>query len=200
MATCESPDGEPLIRVGALAGPHGLAGDIKIRTTDDAPDWPGVAQDAFIAPAGTSSPAVATLKAVRIERIQMTGPGMARARLQGFASRTALEQALGPMLSKGTLYLRQRDVPAPPPDAFHVDALIGLRVIEAESGRESGVVRDVLSAGGSDFLEIEPAGGGERATIPFNRDFFPEVDVAAGWVRMAHLEGFLDPPSGSPAL
>lgn len=65
---------------------------------------------------------------------------------------------------------------------FYVADLVGLRAVDLD-GNELGKVSAVHDFGAGDILEI--AGAGRRtAMVPFSRAAVPEVDIAAGTIRV----------------
>jgi len=72
------------------------------------------------------------------------------------------------------------------PDEFYDTDLVGL-VARTVSGVELGPVREVVHAGGADYLVLD-VDGSERL-VPFVAAIVPTVDVAAGVVE-------IDPPEG----
>jgi 16S rRNA processing protein RimM len=76
--------------------------------------------------------------------------------------------------------------PIDDPDEFYDTDLVGLAV-RTVTGTELGAVREVLHAGGADYLVLD-VDGLERL-VPFVSAVVPTVDVAAGYVE-------IDPPDG----
>jgi 16S rRNA processing protein RimM len=72
------------------------------------------------------------------------------------------------------------------PDEFYDTDLVGLAA-RTVSGDELGPVREVVHAGGADYLVLD-VGGTERL-VPFVAAIVPTVDVAGGVVE-------IDPPEG----
>ena len=72
------------------------------------------------------------------------------------------------------------------PDEFYDTDLVGLAA-RTVAGVELGPVREVLHAGGADYLVLE-VDGAERL-VPFVAAVVPTVDVAGGYVE-------IDPPEG----
>lgn len=72
------------------------------------------------------------------------------------------------------------------PDEFYDTDLVGL-VARTVSGVELGPVREVVHAGGADYLVLDVEG--TERLVPFVAAIVPTVDVAAGVVE-------IDPPDG----
>jgi 16S rRNA processing protein RimM len=71
-------------------------------------------------------------------------------------------------------------------EAPMLDDLVGCTVIDAESGKEIGVVRSWQKNPGNDLLELESG-----MLVPFVPAFFPTIDIAAKRL-MARLPAGLD--------
>ena len=73
-------------------------------------------------------------------------------------------------------------LPAEEEDEFYHADLVGLAVRD-ETGAEAGRVTAVQNYGGGDILEIAWRGR-KGLLIPFSQAAVPEVDVAAGFIRV----------------
>jgi len=159
------------ILVGAIAGAHGLRGQVRIRsfTADPAAV---AAYGPLTDEAGARRFAIAVTGAAKDGVI---------ARIDGVADRTAAEALRGLRL-----YVSRDALPAPAADEYYRADLIGLRA-ELADGSAYGRVVDVQNYGAGDLLEIErPAGGTE--VVLFSDRAVPLVDVAAGRI-------IVEPPS-----
>jgi 16S rRNA processing protein RimM len=90
---------------------------------------------------------------------------------------------------KGTVvYADREDIPLDDGDYFIID-LVGLPVIDVESGVEYGKVSDVFNAGASDIYTVRTANG-ERM-IPAVPEFIINIDLEKG-VFVKPIEGMFD--------
>lgn len=64
-------------------------------------------------------------------------------------------------------------------DEFWIDDLMGLSVVESETGREIGVLCDVMSTGGGDVYSVRPSSG-KVFMIPAARKYVLSVDIKKG--------------------
>jgi len=80
------------------------------------------------------------------------------------------------------------DVPELPEGRYWLERLIGLRVFDEVSGRDLGVVVDVVETGAGEVLAVRPDGNGSDSDddilVPLVREFVVEVDAAAMRVRL----------------
>lgn len=93
------------------------------------------------------------------------------------------------MLLKGTVVYADREDIAIDEDAFFIADIIGLDVIDLESGEKIGTLSDVLNLGASDLYEIKTANG--KKLIPAVPEFIKEVDLEKG-IFVSLIEGMLD--------
>jgi 16S rRNA processing protein RimM len=104
----------------------------------------------------------------------------------GLDDRNQVEPLVGSLL-----YAPLSDLPNPQEDEFWVDDLIGLNVMDLETNRKRGTVKDLLSSGGQDFLEIQLEDSAQTMVVPFINRFFPSVDVPNGTIYVDLLSDFL---------
>ncbi len=74
-------------------------------------------------------------------------------------------------------------------DAFFIADIIGLDVIDLESGEKIGTLSDVLNLGASDIYEINTKNG--KKLIPAVPEFIKEIDLEKG-IFVSLIEGMLD--------
>jgi 16S rRNA processing protein RimM len=161
------------ILVGVFGAPHGIRGEIRLKSYTAVPGAIGTygrLRDA----SGTRS--------FRLEALRPIGKDMFVARVEGVADRNA---AAG---LKGTELFVPRDaLPAPEDEEFYHADLIGLRVEDA-SGETLGRIVALHNFGAGDILEIAPPRGGvgkTTAMVAFSRGLVPVVEVASGRIVVA---------------
>ena len=160
-----------LVCVGVVARPHGLRGEVHIRSyTADPADL------------GAYGP----LYDERGERtfrvhVQRVAKGQVVARVDGIENRSAAEALKG-----RHLYVPRTALPEPGEEEYYHADLIGLRA-ELVGGRVLGTIRAIYDFRAGDVLEI--ARGKDVVMVPFTRAVVPEVNVARGRI-------VVDPPPG----
>lgn len=162
----------PVKRVclGAIAGGHGVRGEVRIKTFTADPMAIG-GYGALTDEAGVRSFTVTGVRPAKDHVI---------ARVEEIGSREAAEAL------KGTrLYVERSRLPPPAEDEFYYEDLVGLAVVTL-GGEKLGVIKAVFDFGAGDVIEIERPGG-KVMVLPFTKAVVPVVDVAAGLVRV-------DPP------
>jgi len=167
--------------VGRITRPHGVRGELVVDVRTDDPEL-RLAAGAVLA----TDPAAAGPLTVAHTRWHS---GRLLAQFEGFEDRSEADQLRGVMLLVDSAELED----LADPDEFRDHQLIGLAV-KTLAGDHVGEVTDVLHYG-QDLLVV--TGSGERAgaeiMIPFVSAIVPEVDLAAGELRVSPPPGLLDP-------
>jgi len=152
-----------LVCLGAVAGAHGVRGNVRLRSFTEDP--------ADIAAYGPVTDETGK------RRFEVTVIGESRgqvvARIAGIDDREAAEALKGLRL-----YVERAVLPAPDADEFYHADLIGLAAVDAD-GKTLGRVQAVFDYGAGDFIEIRRPGS-PGLLVPFTRAAVPEIDIAAG--------------------
>lgn len=102
-----------------------------------------------------------------------------------FENITTLDEAI---LYKGTVFYADRDdISRDKGDVFIAD-MIGLDVVDEESGEKYGVLKDVISPAGRDIYVVDDVNGGEFM-IPSVAEFIRNIDVDSGKIVVHLIEG-----------
>lgn len=153
---------EKKIRLGRIAGAHGIRGEVVIHS------YAAVPED--IAAYGPLTDAHGR-RTFTLSGVRATGKGVV-ARIAGVSDRTSAEAL------KGTeLFVARAQLPATEPGTFYVSDLIGLTAVDA-AGAVIGTVVDAPNYGGGPLLEIRRTGVTQTELIPFTDAYVPEVDLA----------------------
>jgi len=167
--------------VGRITRPHGVRGELVVDVRTDDPEL-RLAAGAVLA----TDPAAAGPLTVARTRWHS---GRLLVQFEGFGERSEADRLRGVTLLVDSAELED----LPDPDEFRDHQLIGLAV-RTLSGDHVGEVTDVLHYG-QDLLVV--TGSGERAgaeiMIPFVSAIVPEVNLAAGELRVSPPPGLLDP-------
>ena len=168
-----------MILLGAIAGVHGIRGEVKVKSFTEDP---------------MSIAAYGPLydEQGRTFALKLTSKGakdsVVIARIDGIADRNAAEALKG-----RRLYAPREALPAiEAEDEFYASDLIGLAV-EDESGKSYGKVADVQDHGAGPMLAIGEGGG--AFDLPFADGFVPVVDLKGGKIVIALPDDFFNSPS-----
>ncbi len=174
MAKEKEADEQRMVCVGAIAGAHGVRGDVRLKSFCADPK------------------AIATYQPLVDEsgrrwRFHIKGPvkGGFLARFEGVEDREAAEALRGTRL-----YVPREALPPLGEDEFYHADLLGLMVTDT-GGATIGRIKAVFDHGAGDILEIRLANSPKTALLPFTRSFVPTVDIAGG--RLV-----IDPPEDWP--
>lgn len=162
-----------LTAAGVVVAAQGVKGLVRVKTFTETPatlDAYGPLTDA----AGAATYRVAVVEA---------RDTVAIVRFDGVAERSAAERLKGVML-----YLRRDALPDPAAEEFFHADLIGLPV-ETVAGAAIGRIAALYDYGAGELVEIALDAGGAPLVLPFTVAVVPDIDLAAGVVRV-------DPPAG----
>jgi 16S rRNA processing protein RimM len=176
-ATANLADEVDVIAVGRIGKPRGVRGELFVQPWTDDPDARFAAGTVLRTDPADAGP-------LTVES-SSTGGGKLVVRFAGVTDRTAAEQLRGVRL---VVPVADRP-PLEDPDEFYDTELIGL-CARTVGGVQLGPVRDVLHAGGADYLLLDVAG--HQRLVPFVAAIVPTVDLAAGTVVIDPPEGLFD--------
>lgn len=143
-----APEGERRVALAAVAGAHGILGEVRLKLFAD--DLTSLSKGATVFVGGTLRKLVSIKPADK----------MPIARFEGVADRSAAEALRGTLVEIDRSVLPQLDEG----EYYHAD-IIGLSCVD-KAGVEHGRVVGIENYGASDLLEIERLDG-KRALIPF---------------------------------
>lgn len=164
------------VTVGRLGRAHGIRGDIAVDVRTDEP--------ARRFRPGARLRLVKAGREVIVESVRWNR-GKLLISLKGYPDRTAVEALTGELLEARVPKAEQ---PSEPEEYFDRQ-LVGLAVLRAD-GRPAGTVTEVLHLPAQDVLSIDV--DGQERLVPFVAALVPEVDLAAGHLRLAKVAGLLE--------
>ncbi|MEN3975665.1 ribosome maturation factor RimM [Emcibacter sp. SYSU 3D8] len=156
---------EGLVVLGAIAGAHGVRGEVKVKTFTEAPETIAAYGPLTGDPGG---------RVFRVKGLRAVKDG-AVVRLDGVEDREAAEALKGTRLCVSRAALGE---PEEEDSFFHVD-LIGLTA-EDEAGTKLGTVIAVHAFGAGDMLDVRLDETGKSVLVPFRREMVPVVDLKGG--------------------
>jgi 16S rRNA processing protein RimM len=167
--------------VGRIVRPHGVRGELTVDVRTDDPEL-RLAVGSILA---TEPAADGPLTVVRTR----WHSGRLLVAFKGIEDRNGADALRGVLLLVDSADLED----VADPDEFRDHQLIGLTVVTLD-GEHVGTVADVLHSG-QDLLVVTGSGkrAGAEIMIPFVAAIVPDVDLAAGEVRIDPPPGLLDP-------
>ena len=161
-------DTKQFLEGGRIINTHGIRGEVKIESWCDSPEVLAGIKTLYLdgAPRKIRSPRVHKNCVI--------------AYLEGVNS---VDEA---MLLKGkVVHINRKDIKLPKGQVFMVD-LIGLKVLDDETGKELGTLTEVLSPS---IQKIYVVKGEREIMIPAVDEFIREINVEGGYVRVKLIEG-----------
>ncbi|WP_262693916.1 ribosome maturation factor RimM [Kordiimonas aquimaris] len=164
------------ICVGALAAPHGVKGDVRLKSFTENPVSIFKFKDLRLGADG---------KAILLSKKAKNKDGFI-VHIDGFDTPEAAAAFSGKQL-----YIRRDFLPQAADDEYYLTDLIGLEARD-EHGTRIGVVEAVENFGAEDLIELildEPVKGlGRFALIPFRKLLVPTVDIKGGFLTVAFTD------------
>ncbi len=159
--------------VGRVGKPHGLKGDVFVFPHTDHPDRFAPRSELFV------DGRTVTVASSR------TAEGRLIVRFSHITGRQQAEAIRGSFVTIPESARRSLD-----DDEWWPDELVGLRVLD-HAGEPRGEVIDFVEGVAQDRLLVRVEGF--EVEVPFVKAVVPEVDVDAGHIRLANIEGLLSP-------
>ena len=156
------------LEAGQIVNTHGIQGEVKIVPWCDTPEFLCQFDTLYL----DGKPV--KVRAARVHK------GNVLATLDG------VNDVNGAMALKGkTVFIDRTNVVLPEGRHFIAD-LIGLEVIDADSGEKLGVVADVLTPPAHEVYVVK---GEHEYMIPAVDEFLAETNVEAGYIKVRLIEG-----------
>ncbi len=164
------------LEAGKIVNTHGVAGYVKIDAWCDSPEVLCGLKKLYFKKGDEYLPKN-VVRAVKHK-------GMA---LVLFEGATNFDDAAA--MKNKIVYCDRNDIPLAEGDHFIAD-LIGLKVIDAETGHEYGTLRYVIQTGPHDQYEID-CGDGKLAYVPVVDEFVKNIDLEKG-IFITPIEGMFE--------
>jgi 16S rRNA processing protein RimM len=166
-----------MIRVGRIAGAHGLSGALRMR-----PDNPD--SEAFADTARLTLELGSERREYDLLGVSRAGGGMIRLILDGLSNADQADALKGAIVM-----IAASELPAPAPGEFYYYQAVGCEVVLTD-GRRIGLVEEVLSTGANDVLVVRD--GGKEILIPVIADVVKAMDLDARRIVVEPVPGLLD--------
>jgi len=163
------------LECGKIINTHGVTGSVKIDPWCDSPETFAKLKKVYFLQNGKYEK-VKILKSSVFKRFVL-------ATFEGVAD---IDSAAA--LKETVIYAVREDLPLDEGDNF-IEDLIGLPVVDAESGKQYGIIAGVINTGASDIYEIDTENG--IRMIPAVNEFVKEIDIEKG-IFITPIEGMFD--------
>lgn len=156
------------LEAGKIVNTHGIRGEVKIQPWCSSPDFLRGLKKIYID--GSEFP-------VRSCRINKEMAVMSLGGVDTVEAAAALKNKI--------IFLNRDDVSLEQGEYF-VQDLIGLKIVDADSGEEIGILNDIISGPGRDIYEIR---GEREILVPAVPEFIIEKDVDMGIIKVRLIDG-----------
>ena len=164
------------LECGKIVSTHGIRGEVRVQPWCDSPEFLLHFSTLYLKP-GEMPLAV---EQARVHK------NMVILQLDGY---NTIDRAV--TLRGKILYINREDAPEDEAGAFFVQDLLGISVLDADTGRCWGTLTDVIATGANDVYEITDADGTKRL-IPVIPQVVLHTDLEAGRMEIRPLEGLFE--------
>ena len=164
------------LEICRIVATHGVRGEMKAELYCDSA--------AFLAKAKTLYWDAQGQRPVNVRGVRAQG-NLALITLEGVEDMDAARAARGK-----TLYMAH-DAVKLPKGRYFIQDIIGCTVVDAETGRECGKVKDITHPGAQDIYTVVDEAGGEHM-FPAVPEFLKQLDPENGIVRISPIPGIFD--------
>lgn len=162
------------LEAGKIVGTHGVRGELRVQPWCDSPQQLAALKTLYF-DKGARPVRVQSRPHKNIVLVKMEG-------VETVQDAAALRDKV--------LYLHRDDLKLEP-GRYFIQDLIGLRVTDADTGKDYGVLTDVSSTGANDVYHLR-TGEGAQVLIPVIPQVVTEVDIDGGVVRIRPMPGLFD--------
>lgn len=161
------------ILIGKITSAVGLKGEVKVYNYSDSADIYRTAGAVY------TGDDLRQVKSVRTQK------NMVILLLEGIDDRTAAEKMRGT-----EVFVTEDDLPELPEGQYYIRDLIGMDVVDSDSGELIGKVRDVIQNTAQDIFDVKSTEG-KQVLIPKVPEFIIDIDREQNTIRVRLIEGML---------
>jgi 16S rRNA processing protein RimM len=166
-----------LLRVGYIAGSHGLHGALRVRTDNPDSTTLGALERLFVETA-------AGRREFKVLSVSALGGGHQRVVLEGIDDADAAQALRG-----GAVMVTAAELPPLKEGEFYYFQIAGAEVILTD-GRRLGTIEDIMPTGGHDVWVVRD--GQREVLVPVIADVVKAMDLEARRVTIEAVPGLLD--------
>ena len=172
------PTADGLLRIGYVAGSHGLHGALRVRTDDPGSTTLGAIGRIFVETAAGGP------REFKVLGSSALSAGNQRVVLEGIGDADAAEALRG-----GAVMVVAADLPPLGEGEFYYFQLAGAEVMLTD-GRRLGTIEDIMSTGAHDVWVVRD--GEREVLVPVISDVVKAMDLGARRVTIEAVPGLLD--------
>ena len=166
---------EMFLEAGKVTSIHGLRGEVKVASWCDSPELLCEFDYLYLDPKGQK---VLEVKNARVFK------NMVIAKFEGYDTAEAAET-----LRNKVLYISRDDLELDE-DTYFIKDLIGLKVVDKDTGREYGKIAEVFQTGANDVYSVKNEN--KEYLIPAIADVVYSTDIENGIMLITPLEGLIE--------
>ena len=163
------------LETGKITGTHGLKGEVRVQPWADSPEFLSEFDELYFDKGA--------------EKIEITASRVHKhmliMKIKGMDSVEDAEK-----LRNKVLYMNRDDV-ALEDGAYFIQDLLGLAVVDDDSGETLGQLDDVSETGANDVYHVKTPGG-RVVLIPVIPDVVRDIDLEKGEIRIFKMKGLFD--------
>ena len=161
------------IKIGKIVGALGLKGEVKVYNYSDRPDIYETTPSVYV------GEILMDIERMRVHK------NMVILKLDGISDRDGAERLRG-----REICITEKDLPPLPEGQYYVRDIIGMEVVDEDSGM-LGHVTDVLQNTAQDIFQVESPDG-RTVLIPKVDEFVLDIDAENRRIHVRLIEGLLD--------
>ena len=169
-----------MIRIGKIAGAHGIRGALKVYSYAESMDLYAAGDRIVLVDSAGAAGTYVVIRAQAYKRI-------VRLALEGITTRDAAEALIG-----RDVFARREALPPLEPDTYYWNDLIGMEVF-ADTGERLGRIEQIIPTGANDVYVVRTAPDHPAAEIliPAIASVVLTVDIEGRRMRVALPEGLV---------
>lgn len=163
------------LETGKITGTHGLKGEVRVQPWADSPEFLAEFDELYLDKGARKI----EIKAARVHK------NMLIMKIKGVDTIDDAEK-----LRNKVLYMDRNDVELEE-GAYFIQDLIGLDVLDDETGEKIGILADVSETGANDVYHVKTEDGKEYL-IPVIPDVVKDISLEDGTIRVFKMKGLFD--------
>ena len=165
------------VEIGVITSASGIRGEVKVKSfAEDPSRFSKISEVGLILKSSA--------KDYTIEHVRTSG-GMVVLKLEGVDTRDDAERLRG-----AEIYMDSDDLEELPEGEHYIRDLIGLTVVDAESGETLGKVKDILTDRPQDLYVVETESGGSFM-VPGVPEFIKDISEEEGVIKVRLIDGMI---------